>query len=559
MPGGPSQTGPSENLCFNFTTDPYQMTMDESAILAACEKKKEYILSNLEYVRRVCVRLICNLPGLVELHFKFLAGSRSRNAVSCVDMRTMIYTTRLIRLSTPGMRRNVTMKALRQEIETDLGLEKNALREQKTVITAFVDRLLAAARSADKTPSKKGRSPAAKKVPAAKKGGTGARGQAKDPKRPKKALTAFMFFSNAKREQVKQDHPEIAKSVTDISRKLGELWKAASDADKAPYHEMAAEDKKRYAKDMESYQPPEDTAPAPKPAKGAKGAPTGGGANKYSAKAEKLRKICKQASIKVPIQLYTKYKQDGDVHELESGILALLEKQGLSAKSTKDEIEAARERLQLVQDLEGIDTSNIIKSPEGGGRRSRRRAAVAAVANMSQLSGSDETDVEDEGDDEDEKDGTEVDDDVAPGKARSAGGEEADAADAADAGGDDEEDEDNEASESSVASMTDSEFNGDDSSLEDEDASPAPRKRSRHAEQAEPAEPAERGEDVDRNEEAFLNFLVEQEVGDTKVESPQVEKSAGDVLQSREKKVKPEDKASQAAVVKMADWSDDHE
>ncbi len=242
------------------------------------------------------------------------------------------------------------------------------------------------------------------------------------------------------------------------------------------------------------------------------------------------------------------------MHELESGILALLEKQGLSAKSTKDEIEAARERLQLVQDLEGIDTSNIIKSPEGGGRRSRRRAAVAAVANMSQLSGSDETDVEDEGDDEDEKDGTEVDDDVAPGKARSAGGEEADAADAADAGGDDEEDEDNEASESSVASMTDSEFNGDDSSLEDEDASPAPRKRSRHAEQA---EPAERGEDVDRNEEAFLNFLVEQEVGDTKVESPQVEKSAGDVLQSREKKVKPEDKAPQAAVVKMADWSDD--
>ena len=114
MPGGPSQRDPleglrSENFCFNFTTDPYQMTMDESAILAACEKKKEYILSNLEYVRRVCVRLICNLPGLVELHFKFLAGSRSRNAVSCVDMRTMIYTTRLIRLSTPGMR--ITVRA----------------------------------------------------------------------------------------------------------------------------------------------------------------------------------------------------------------------------------------------------------------------------------------------------------------------------------------------------------------------------------------------------------------------------------------------------------------
>lgn len=99
--------------------------------------------------------------------------------------------------------------------------------------------------------------------------------------------------------------------------------------------------------------------------------------------------------------------------------------------------------------------------------------------------------------------------------------------------------------------MTDSDFDGDDSSLEDEDASPAPRKRSRQPEQAEGAQTC-------GTEEVEEGFLVQQEAGDTKVEVPRVEKRADDGVQSSEKKAKLEDKASQAAVVtKMADWSDD--
>jgi hypothetical protein len=58
------------------------MTIDESTIIAACEKKKEYILSNLEYVRRVCSRQFRNFAGPVELQFKFLAGFWPRTAVS---------------------------------------------------------------------------------------------------------------------------------------------------------------------------------------------------------------------------------------------------------------------------------------------------------------------------------------------------------------------------------------------------------------------------------------------------------------------------------------------
>ena len=73
----------------------------------------------------------------------------------------------------------------------------------------------------------------------------------KDKDAPKKGLSAFMFFSNDKREQVKADNPGIA--FTDVARKMGELWKAATPEDKKPYEAKAEEDKGRYALEMEAY------------------------------------------------------------------------------------------------------------------------------------------------------------------------------------------------------------------------------------------------------------------------------------------------------------------
>lgn len=95
----------------------------------------------------------------------------------------------------------------------------------------------------------------AKKRPAADEGGDEPKARKKRAKKdkdaPKKALSAFMFFSNDKREQVKADNPGIA--FGEVGKKLGELWKAASAEDKAPYEAKAEEDKKRYAADMEAY------------------------------------------------------------------------------------------------------------------------------------------------------------------------------------------------------------------------------------------------------------------------------------------------------------------
>eukprot|EP00636_Phaeomonas_parva_P006006 CAMPEP_0118863380 /NCGR_PEP_ID=MMETSP1163-20130328/8271_1 /TAXON_ID=124430 /ORGANISM="Phaeomonas parva, Strain CCMP2877" /LENGTH=781 /DNA_ID=CAMNT_0006797381 /DNA_START=105 /DNA_END=2450 /DNA_ORIENTATION=+ len=77
----------------------------------------------------------------------------------------------------------------------------------------------------------------------------------KDPHAPKKAMSAFMFFSNAKREEIKKANPEF--SITDISKEAGRLWREMTDDEKKPYQAQADADKERYAKAMESYEPPE--------------------------------------------------------------------------------------------------------------------------------------------------------------------------------------------------------------------------------------------------------------------------------------------------------------
>jgi structure-specific recognition protein 1 len=43
------------------------------------------------------------------------------------------------------------------------------------------------------------------------------------------------------------------KGVAEVGKKLGEMWKALSDAEKEPFNKMAAGDKERYAKAMEDY------------------------------------------------------------------------------------------------------------------------------------------------------------------------------------------------------------------------------------------------------------------------------------------------------------------
>lgn len=75
----------------------------------------------------------------------------------------------------------------------------------------------------------------------------------KDKNAPKKNMSAFMFFSNAVRDKVREENPDIASKVSEIAKKIGERWKSLEDADKEPYNKMAEEDKARYLREMETY------------------------------------------------------------------------------------------------------------------------------------------------------------------------------------------------------------------------------------------------------------------------------------------------------------------
>ncbi|KAJ2706890.1 Non-histone chromosomal protein 6 [Coemansia sp. IMI 203386] len=73
----------------------------------------------------------------------------------------------------------------------------------------------------------------------------------KDPNAPKRALSAYMFFSQANRKTVKDDNPEA--SFGNIGKLLGDMWKGMSDKEKAPFVKQAEDDKKRYEAEKAAY------------------------------------------------------------------------------------------------------------------------------------------------------------------------------------------------------------------------------------------------------------------------------------------------------------------
>ncbi|CAG8958514.1 hypothetical protein HYALB_00001458 [Hymenoscyphus albidus] len=85
----------------------------------------------------------------------------------------------------------------------------------------------------------------------------------KDPNAPKRGLSAYMFFANEQRENVREENPGI--SFGQVGKQLGERWKALSDKQRAPYEAKAAQDKKRYEDEKASYivsaEPDDDEKP----------------------------------------------------------------------------------------------------------------------------------------------------------------------------------------------------------------------------------------------------------------------------------------------------------
>lgn len=73
----------------------------------------------------------------------------------------------------------------------------------------------------------------------------------KDPNAPKRAMSGYMLFSNAERENLKKANPKIA--FGEVGKILGERWKNLTAEEKEPFEAMSRADFKRYKEEMARY------------------------------------------------------------------------------------------------------------------------------------------------------------------------------------------------------------------------------------------------------------------------------------------------------------------
>jgi len=73
----------------------------------------------------------------------------------------------------------------------------------------------------------------------------------KDRNAPKRALSAYMFFSQDWRERIKAENPDAG--FGEVGKLLGAKWKELDDEDKKPYIEQAAKDKTRAEEEKATY------------------------------------------------------------------------------------------------------------------------------------------------------------------------------------------------------------------------------------------------------------------------------------------------------------------
>jgi len=73
----------------------------------------------------------------------------------------------------------------------------------------------------------------------------------KDPRAPKRNMSAFLFYSNVRRHDVKKAHPNL--SFSEIAKVLSEMWRLAPTEEKRDYIEKARVDKIRYFREKKAY------------------------------------------------------------------------------------------------------------------------------------------------------------------------------------------------------------------------------------------------------------------------------------------------------------------
>ncbi|KAJ3275298.1 FACT complex subunit [Borealophlyctis nickersoniae] len=95
--------------------------------------------------------------------------------------------------------------------------------------------------------SSSSKKPSKEKEPAKKKAK-----KDKDANAPKRPLTSYMLFQKEKRNEVVSGNPSMP--VPEVSKRLGEMWKALSNEEKKRYEDMAKEAKEQYKVAIDEYE-----------------------------------------------------------------------------------------------------------------------------------------------------------------------------------------------------------------------------------------------------------------------------------------------------------------
>lgn len=80
-----------------------------------------------------------------------------------------------------------------------------------------------------------------------KQGGRKLRRRRWNPSLPKRPLSAYFWFCQDRRGQLKTNNPEMG--LVDLAKALGRMWGETSPVDKKVYEIMASKDRDRYFKD----------------------------------------------------------------------------------------------------------------------------------------------------------------------------------------------------------------------------------------------------------------------------------------------------------------------
>lgn len=77
----------------------------------------------------------------------------------------------------------------------------------------------------------------------------------KDPNKPKRAKTAFMFYCEQHRPALLEKEKKKGQKVNigNIAKALGKSWKKLKDKDKGKWNTLALADKERYEKEIAEY------------------------------------------------------------------------------------------------------------------------------------------------------------------------------------------------------------------------------------------------------------------------------------------------------------------